>query len=85
MIATMHAIRQDELGGTQVLKLATVPIPKPGMGEILIRVRAAGVNPVDVIAQHSGVFVGGPPFHARLRCLRRGGGRRLKRDLLPAW
>ena len=62
MIATLHAIRQDELGGTQVLKLTTVPIPKPGMGEILIRVRAAGVNPVDVIAQHSGVFIGEPPF-----------------------
>ena len=62
MIATLHAIRQDELGGTQVLKLTTVPIPKPGMGEILIRVRAAGVTPVDVIAEQSGVFVGEPPF-----------------------
>ena len=62
MIATMHAIRQDELGGTQVLELTTVPIPKPCMGEILIRVHAAGVNPVDVIAQHSGVFIGEPPF-----------------------
>ena len=51
MIATMHAIRRDELGGTQVLKLTTVPIPKPGVGEILIRVRAAGVTPVDVIAE----------------------------------
>ena len=61
------------------------PIPQRGVGEILIRVRAAGVNPVDVMAQQSGVFVGGPPFHARLRCLRRGGGRRLERDLLPAW
>jgi NADPH:quinone reductase-like Zn-dependent oxidoreductase len=62
MIATMHAIRQDQLGGTQVLKLTTVPIPRRGMGEILIRVRAAGVNPVDVMAQQSGVFIGVPPL-----------------------
>lgn len=36
MTATMHAIRQDELGGTEVLKLITVPIPEPGMGEIVV-------------------------------------------------
>ena len=29
MIATLHAIRQDQLGGTHVLKLTTVRFPKP--------------------------------------------------------
>jgi NADPH:quinone reductase-like Zn-dependent oxidoreductase len=59
---TMQIIRQDELGGTEVLNLADVPIPEPGIGEIVVRVHAAGVNPVDVMARQSGVFVGEPPF-----------------------
>ena len=59
---TMQAISQDELGGPEVLKLVDLPIPEPGMGEILVRVHAAGVNPVDVKARQTGVFVGEPPF-----------------------
>ena len=59
---TMHAVRQDELGESEVLKLTDVPIPVPGMGEVVVRVHAAGVNPVDVMARQSGVFVGEPPF-----------------------
>ena len=38
---TMHVIRQDELGGLEVLKLIDVPIPEPGMGEIVVRVDPA--------------------------------------------
>ncbi|GAB7111013.1 NADP-dependent oxidoreductase [Streptomyces phaeofaciens JCM 4814] len=60
--ATMQAISQDELGGPDVLKPVTVPRPAPGMGEILVRVRAASVNPVDAMNRQSGVFVGEPPF-----------------------
>jgi NADPH:quinone reductase-like Zn-dependent oxidoreductase len=62
MTSSMQIIRQDELGGPEVLKPAHVPIPEPGMGEIVVRVHAAGVNPVDVMARQSGVFVGDPPF-----------------------
>jgi NADPH:quinone reductase-like Zn-dependent oxidoreductase len=40
---TMQIIRQDELGETEVLKLTDVPIPEPGIGEIVVRVHAAGV------------------------------------------
>lgn len=59
---TMVAITQDELGGPEVLKTVTVPRPAPGMGEILVRVHAAGVNPADVMNRQSGVFAGDPPF-----------------------
>jgi NADPH:quinone reductase len=43
----MKAIRIHEFGGPDVLKLEDVPEPKPAAGQLLVRVRAAGVNPVD--------------------------------------
>ena len=43
----MKAIRIHEFGGPDVLKLEDVPEPRPGAGQVLVRVRAAGVNPVD--------------------------------------
>lgn len=51
----MRAIVVESLGGPEVLKLAEVPKPTPVPTEVLIRVQAAGVNPVDAIAR-SGVF-----------------------------
>ena len=43
----MKAIRFHEFGGPEVLKLENVADPEPGNGEVLVRVRAAGINPVD--------------------------------------
>jgi NADPH:quinone reductase-like Zn-dependent oxidoreductase len=62
MDATMKAVSQDELGGPDVLKLVTLPIPEPGVSEILVRVHAAGVNPIDGAQRQTGAFVGEPPF-----------------------
>lgn len=45
--ATMRAIIQESYGGPEVLHETRVPRPEPGPGEILIAVRAAGVNPTD--------------------------------------
>jgi NADPH2:quinone reductase len=42
-------------GGPEVLKLATRPVPRPGPGEILVRVAAAGVNRPDVL-QRQGAY-----------------------------
>jgi NADPH2:quinone reductase len=43
----MNAIRVHEFGGPEVLRLETVPTPQPGPGEVLVRVHAVGVNPVE--------------------------------------
>ncbi|HKM80782.1 MAG TPA: NADPH:quinone reductase [Candidatus Acidoferrum sp.] len=43
----MKAIQVYQFGGPEVLALHAVPTPKPGPGEVLVRVRAAGVNPYD--------------------------------------
>jgi NADPH2:quinone reductase len=43
----MKAIIFDTYGGPEVLRLAQVPDPVPQAGELLIRVRAVGVNPAD--------------------------------------
>ena len=44
---TMKAVRISAFGGTEVLHYEDVPRPVAREGEILVRVRAAGVNPVD--------------------------------------
>jgi NADPH2:quinone reductase len=43
----MHAIRQYELGGPEVLRWEEVPDPEPADGQVRIRVEAAGVHLVD--------------------------------------
>lgn len=43
----MKAIRVTEHGGPEVLKMAEMPEPEAGDGQVLVRVKAIGVNPVD--------------------------------------
>ncbi len=43
----MKAIRINQFGGPEVLKLEEVPTPTVGAGQVLVRVHAAGVNPVE--------------------------------------
>lgn len=43
----MRAIAIERFGGPETLKLMELPAPEPKAGEVLIRVVAAGVNPVD--------------------------------------
>jgi NADPH:quinone reductase-like Zn-dependent oxidoreductase len=40
-----RAVRFDEYGGTDVLNVVEVERPKPGPGQLLLRVKAAGINP----------------------------------------
>jgi NADPH:quinone reductase-like Zn-dependent oxidoreductase len=41
----MKAVRFDDYGDVDVLKVEDVPVPDPGPGQVLVRVRAAGINP----------------------------------------
>ena len=41
----MKAVRFDEYGDVDVLKVVDVPKPAPGPGQVLVRVKAAGINP----------------------------------------
>ena len=43
----MNAIRIHNYGGPEVLQYENTPRPEPGKGEVLVRVHAAGVNPLD--------------------------------------
>jgi NADPH:quinone reductase-like Zn-dependent oxidoreductase len=40
-----RAVRLNEYGGIDVLQVVEVPRPVPGPGEVLVRVKAAGINP----------------------------------------
>ena len=44
----MIAIQIQQTGGPEVLKLADLPIPEPGPGQVLIRVEAIGVNFIEI-------------------------------------
>lgn len=55
----MKAIRVHKFGGPEALQLEEIPTPKPGAGQMLVRVRAAGVNPVDTYIR-SGAYAAKP-------------------------
>jgi len=43
----MKRIQYDRYGGAEELYIKDVPLPEPGKGQVRVRVRAAGVNPMD--------------------------------------
>ncbi|MBM3835764.1 MAG: NADPH:quinone reductase [Verrucomicrobia bacterium] len=57
----MKAIRVHQPGGPEVLKVEDVPDPKPRDGEVLVRIHAVGVNPVETYVR-SGKYPIMPQF-----------------------
>jgi NADPH2:quinone reductase len=55
----MRAIVVREFGGPDVMRVEERPVPKPGPGQVLVRVHAAGVNPVDAYIR-SGTYARKP-------------------------
>src|SRR5207253_6953103 len=60
-IAAMRAIVVHQFGGPEVLRLDQLPDPKPGPLELVVRIRAAGVNPVDTYIR-AGTHAVKPPL-----------------------
>ncbi|MEU0094169.1 NADP-dependent oxidoreductase [Kribbella sp. NPDC006257] len=61
----MKAISQDRFGGPEVLKVVELERPQPLPTEVLVRVHAAGINPVDYKSREGGGMAGAlgePPF-----------------------
>ena len=54
----MKAIRIHQHGGIDVMGLDEIPRPVPGVGEVLVRVKAAGVGPWDRLVREGGSTLG---------------------------
>jgi len=57
----MKAILVHQFGGPEVLQISDVPMPKPAKGQVLVRVKAAGVNPYDTYMR-AGTYAIKPPL-----------------------
>ncbi len=57
----MKAIRVHEFGPPEVMRLEDVTDPAPGPGQVVVRVHAAGVNPVETYIR-SGAYANKPPL-----------------------
>ena len=57
----MKAVRIEQFGGIEALKLQDVPVPEPQQGEARVKVESVGVNFLDIY-QRSGRYQGSLPF-----------------------
>jgi NADPH2:quinone reductase len=57
----MRAIRIHEYGGPEAMQLEELPTPKPGEGQALVQIEAAGLNFIDVY-QRSGIYKNPLPY-----------------------
>lgn len=53
----MRAVTVSRFGGPEAIEITEVPVPRPGVGQVRVKVGAAALNPVDA-AIRSGVFGG---------------------------
>ncbi len=57
----MKAIRINEFGGAEVMNYVEMPTPEPGAGQVLVKIKAIGINFIDIY-QRSGIYPGKLPF-----------------------
>ena len=57
----MKAVRIDKFGGLEEVKVEEIPVPVPSVGEVLVRVVAAGVAPWDALIRSGGSKVSPQP------------------------
>ncbi len=57
----MKAIRVREFGDPEAMKIEEAEDPKPGQGQVVVRIHAVGVNPVDTYIR-SGLYPSKPPL-----------------------
>lgn len=57
----MKAIRVQQFGPPEVMQLDEMPVPQPGPGQLLVRVQASGVNPVDTYIRN-GLYAATSPL-----------------------
>src|SRR3954452_16441164 len=57
----MQAVLVRQFGGPDVMRVEDVPAPAPGTGQVLVRIRAAGINPVDTYVR-TGTYAFKPPL-----------------------
>ncbi len=61
----MRAIRIEQYGGPEVLRLQDIPVPVPGEGEVLVPMAHAGINVMDVGTRKGG-FANSQTYPVRL-------------------
>jgi NADPH:quinone reductase-like Zn-dependent oxidoreductase len=62
IVGYMKTTTQNVLGDPGVLTIEEVPVPEPGPSQLLVRVKAAGLNPTDWKHRSGGIFLPPPPF-----------------------
>lgn len=72
----MRAVVYRSIGGPDVVEVAEIDKPVPGLSEIRIKVQASALNPTDLMAWSSGFFPAPPeeclrPRLGHRRCCRR--------------
>ncbi len=61
----MKAIRIEQYGGPEVLRLQDIPVPDPGAGEVLVRMAHAGINVMDA-GTRKGLFANSETYQIHL-------------------